>query len=156
MDQKICKAIRPLLQRFSDGELSSEEANPVRAHLMDCLDCRSIVGEVYSLRKFFHDDSPVNIPEGFSSKVAAKAFLASSIQREDASLLPFVRKLAALAAGGLLILGLSLVFYLDWKQTGGLEVRTEVRNDLDREIEAMKKTHEAHEKVASPKNSKEK
>lgn len=106
MNPERCVSFRPRLQRFADGELDLQESRELRAHLLDCLECRAIVGEVYSLRKFFAGEkTPPTVPAGFASRVAAKAFAQGPLSREERTILPFAKALAAIAAGAVLLVG---------------------------------------------------
>lgn len=110
MNENHCALYRPKLQRFADGELGGAESRDLRTHLLDCLDCRAIVGEVVSLRKFFRDEPIVAAaPSGFAARVAARAFAEGPKSIEERTVLPFAKKVAAIAAAAVLVA--SVVFF---------------------------------------------
>jgi len=101
-----CENVRTLLSSYLDGELSEEQAKPARAHLMDCRNCREAVQEGKVIRRWLRDaELPVEVPMGFAARVARRAFagdpgllVPQPGVRGEKSLLPFVLKLAAVAA----------------------------------------------------------
>lgn len=117
-----CENACSLVPSYLDGELSEEQAKPLRAHLLDCPACREPVKEEKALKRWFRAarDEPVVVPVGFAARVARRAFagdpgvltpLSSSpsstgvVARRE-SLLPFLLGFSALAAGLLFVLSL--------------------------------------------------
>ena len=102
-----CENIRTLLSSYLDGELSEEQAQPARAHLMDCTSCREAVQEGKVIRRWFQGaEQAVEVPAGFAARVARRAFagdpgllVPERAGQGEKPLLPFVLKLSALAAG---------------------------------------------------------
>lgn len=137
-----CKALRPRLQRFADGALLQGEAAEVRSHLLDCLSCRAIVGEVYSLRNFFdREAADVVVPAGFAARVSGIAFAEPRVVADPLSL-SFLKTAVAVAAGITLLVGSLLFLSPHWERNAGMEVRASTRSDLDREIENLSKHRE--------------
>ena len=114
---KTCESVRSLLSGYLDGELSEEQAAPLRAHLLDCRACRETVQEGRVIGRWFVRAQPaaVEIPQGFAARTARRAFAgdpghsaagvlagseAEALVRAAArgSLLPFVLRLSAAAA----------------------------------------------------------
>ena len=69
-----CENARPLLAGYLDGELSQEQAAPLREHLLDCLDCREGAKDAKVLRRWFVDEEAPRAPEGFAARIARRAF----------------------------------------------------------------------------------
>lgn len=118
-----CENARSLVPSYLDGELSEEQAVPLREHLYACRDCREVAKQEKNLKAWFVDQEVV-IPPGFAGEVARRAFagarpalegVAGAIThveepgRERAgTLLPFVLKLSTLAAGVLLTFAVAI------------------------------------------------
>jgi len=112
-----CQQARPLVTSYLDGELSSEQAGPLREHLFDCRGCREVAKEAKVLGRWFVDteEGPA-VPEGFAARVARRAFAGDpgTLQPRDpepaarGELLPFLLKASALAAGVLLVLAIGI------------------------------------------------
>lgn len=121
-----CEAARGLLPGYLDGELSEQQAAPLREHLLDCGTCRRGANDHKSLSRWFVD-TPVVVPDGFAARVARRAFQGdpgtvstghapaleapsagpSMAGERQAEILPFVLGLTAAAAVALF--GLSLL-----------------------------------------------
>ena len=118
-----CHDYQDLVAGYVDGELSEEQAAPLRQHLLSCRVCRNAAQDLNKLTKWFPKPPAVAIPEGFAARVAAAAFTGAAprevqaslpVRREVAAasqeprLLAFVLTLTSLAAGLLLSLALLL------------------------------------------------
>ncbi len=115
-----CDNVRSLLPSYLDGELSEEQAAPMRAHLIDCHACRESVHEGTVVRRWLVPRDEIAIPQGFAARVARRAFAgdpgllvpAGDAEAQSASrgapILPFVLKLCAVAAAVLFCLSLAI------------------------------------------------
>ncbi len=72
-----CENARTLVPSYLDGELSEEQAAPLRGHLFDCRACREEVKQGKVLRRWFSAARaalpPASVPPGFASRVARRA-----------------------------------------------------------------------------------
>lgn len=68
---KYCEEYAALLDAFVDGELSSEEAEHVREHLLDCDACAAYVENALAVRAAFPDVDSIEVPPGFADGVCA-------------------------------------------------------------------------------------
>lgn len=140
MKNSECKVMRPRLQQFADGELRSEEGALIRSHLMDCLHCRAIVGEVYGVRRFFEaNEEVIRVPSDFASRVAALAFAGGPVDRNERPILPMVQLLAAIAAGIVLVAGSFMIWKGDFRKHTGVEVQAGTLSNLDEDLERYRK-----------------
>lgn len=69
-----CNDARPLIPSYLDGELTQAQAGPLRKHLLDCQPCRASAQDVKSLKRWFVEDEPMQIPRDFAARVARRAF----------------------------------------------------------------------------------
>ena len=69
-----CQDARQLIPGYLDGELSEAQAGPLRQHLLTCPECRASAQDGKSLKGWFVDDEPAEIPAGFAARVARRAF----------------------------------------------------------------------------------
>jgi hypothetical protein len=113
-----CDNARGLVPSYLDGELSLEQAHPLREHLMDCRACREVAKDGKTLTRWFVDADPAGlVPEGFAARIARRAFAGDlgldepSVPAAHAaapaargSLLPFLLKSVTVAAAVLLVL----------------------------------------------------
>ncbi|MAF64953.1 MAG: hypothetical protein CMJ84_04745 [Planctomycetes bacterium] len=107
-----CERIRPLVPGYLDGELSEEQASPLRKHLLDCRACRTATQGEKALRGWFVAGEVIAPPAGFAAHVARRAFAGDRGERAPAdpvgdprsqgAVLNFV--LAATAAAAVLVL----------------------------------------------------
>jgi len=74
MKKERCEQAEALVPGYLDGELSEEQAAPLRRHLLSCPDCRTAAQDLTSLRRWFPAPDPVEVPEGFAARVARAAF----------------------------------------------------------------------------------
>ena len=113
-----CTNALSLVPSYLDGELSEEQAAPLRAHLLECPGCREAVKRDNAMKRWFQeaDDDRVEVPEGFAARVARRAFAGDPgvlVPRPQpvpsaGVLLPFVLKLSALAAGLLFLFSIGI------------------------------------------------
>lgn len=133
-----CDNASALVPSYLDGELSEEQAGPLRAHLFDCPACREAAKQGKAVKRWFseaQDASEVRVPRGFAARVAKLAFagvaagvlqpvarrseggrpgsaapitLLGSKRGEQAPILPFVLKLSSLAAAVLFVFALAI------------------------------------------------
>ncbi len=115
-----CQNALSLVPSYLDGELSEEQAAPLRAHLLDCPGCREAVKRDGALKRWFAEglDERVEVPDGFAARVARRAFAgdpgvlvpqpAAQPVPSAGVLLPFVLKLAAVAAGLLFVFSIGI------------------------------------------------
>jgi len=111
-----CNQAQPLLAGYLDGELSEAQSGPVRTHLLACCACREWVQEGKTLSRWFRggQTAPEAIPQGFSARIARRAFagdpglLVPEPRSPERPLLPFLLKWAAVAALVLFVLALQI------------------------------------------------
>jgi len=117
-----CDDSRSLVPGYLDGELTEEQAAPLRAHLFDCPGCREVAKQGKALARWFAPGAlDVAVPEGFAARVARRAFAGDSGWSESVeprslvrparargSLLPFLLAASAVAAGLLFALAIAL------------------------------------------------
>lgn len=116
-----CENARSLIPGYLDGELTEAQAAPLRKHLFACPACREVTKDEKSLKRWFSGarSETVDVPQGFAARVARRAFAGdpgllvpvpsrSSSAEERPSLLPFLLKLTAVAAGLLLVFAVTI------------------------------------------------
>lgn len=121
MTNARCEQAAALVPGYLDGELSEEQAAPLRRHLLSCPDCRAAAQDLTSLRRWFPTPDPVAVPAGFAARVARAAFAgvepgqrvpdaAPAPTRAGAGpdLLPFLLGVTSVAAGLLFTFALLL------------------------------------------------
>lgn len=69
-----CIEAHPLVGPYLDGELSENQAAPLRRHLLACVGCRTSVQSHKNLQRWFVQPEPAAVPRGFAAKVAQAAF----------------------------------------------------------------------------------
>lgn len=69
-----CQNARTLIPSYLDGEVSEEQAGPLRKHLLACPACREVAKADTALKRWFVDEPPVEVPAGFAARVARRAF----------------------------------------------------------------------------------
>ena len=110
-----CSAVRSHIPRLHDGEIEARVAGEVRAHLIDCADCRRGMSAVHGLANRL-GELPMAVPApGFQTRVMARIVAGDLPRRPEADLLSFVRGIAAAAA---LVLGMGSLFLAseaDWR-----------------------------------------
>ena len=112
-----CADARPLVSAYLDGELSADRASPLRQHLMECADCRAATQVHKAQSQWFQATSEVEVPAGFASRVARRAFQgddgevpvhSAEGQQSLAPVLPVVLRMTAAAALLLLMISVAL------------------------------------------------
>jgi anti-sigma factor RsiW len=107
-----------LVPSYLDGELSEEQAGPLRRHLLDCPACRELAQGGQALKRWFVQETPIAVPSGFAARVARRAFAGDagvlpdvapvSASEESAAILPFVLRMTAIAAAVLFVFALAI------------------------------------------------
>jgi anti-sigma factor RsiW len=71
-----CEDARSLVGGYLDGELSEEQASPLRQHLLACPGCRETAKAEKGLKRWFEGTASARAlpPEGFAARVASAAF----------------------------------------------------------------------------------
>ena len=125
MDAILCTDARALIPAWADGELSEAQAAPLRAHLLECRDCRGSMQDLRALHRWFEAgavDGSSLVPPGFAARVARRAFAgdrgeraptfapASGFEVERRRTFAFV--LWSTAAAALLVVALSVALRL--------------------------------------------
>jgi anti-sigma factor RsiW len=120
--QNPCQDAHTLIPSYLDGELSEEQAAPLRRHLLECQPCRDLAQDQQALKRWFTADEALVAPPGFAARVARRAFagdagvlpdyeldpqLQSSGPKEE-RVLQFVLQLTAVAAAVLFCLALAI------------------------------------------------
>ena len=117
-----CSDALARIPRFLDDELPEAEAAPLRAHLMDCPDCRGQAQDARSVSAWFVKPAQVEVPDGFSARVSRRAVAGDrgvwtpvpaaapvlSESAEDDPMRSFVVSAVAIAALVLLALSIAL------------------------------------------------
>jgi anti-sigma factor RsiW len=112
-----CDDARPLVPSYLDGELSELQASPLRTHLLDCPACREVAKEGKALARWFEaEPARIEIPAGFSARVARRAFAGdpgllvpeAPPVRARRPLLPFLLVASAVAAALLFVLAVAI------------------------------------------------
>ena len=114
MEPMKCRAAKPLLPRYADGEIPAGEAKAVREHLIACPRCRGIVSEIASVRRFFEDAGvdALRAPADFADRVAVAAFSSPGEGESLRSAVAFARRIAAIAAAVALVAGAGVLYRL--------------------------------------------
>jgi anti-sigma factor RsiW len=73
--KQSCENARTLIPSYLDGELSEDQAGPLRQHLLACPACREIAKRDTNLKRWFVPGDAVPVPAGFSARVIRAAFL---------------------------------------------------------------------------------
>jgi anti-sigma factor RsiW len=68
-----CEESKQLVPGYLDGELSEDQAAPLRQHLLECVACRSAMQSDKALKGWFVQSAAPEIPEGFAARVARRA-----------------------------------------------------------------------------------
>jgi anti-sigma factor RsiW len=148
MKSSTCSSFQGLVPGYMDGELSEEQAAPLRRHLLSCPACRTDAQDLGNLAHWFPAPPAVEIPLGFAARVARAAFAGETEVRRpepervapapvavssDTNLRGFVLGLTSIAATILLCLAL---FMAQEEQPAGPELSAapipEALQELDR------------------------
>lgn len=178
--QNQCQKSEALIPSYLDGELSEEQAAPLRKHLMECQICRDLAQDDQAMKRWFIAEEAPLVPPGFAARVARRAFAGDegilpdsdlelrpqpAAARIEAPVLQFVLKLTAVAAAVLFCLALAIrnESLPESDDLGAVEDYAEVLEDLERlnHAEAVKLRHSAledskvqgHEKAGSKRKS---
>ena len=135
-----CKQLTALVPGYLDGELSEEQATPLRRHLLSCPSCRKGAADLTNLKRWTRAAAPSEgfvIPAGFAARVAQAAFggelhsddlqpnqagrstragTATATSASDSSVLSFVLGLTTLAAA--LLISLSFLIGVQGQPQG--------------------------------------
>ena len=153
-----CDDARSLVPSYLDGELSEEQASPLRAHLLSCPACREVAKDGKSLHRWFVEEPVPSAPPGFSARVARRAFAGDPGITADAeeavvggaSILPFVLTLTAVAAAALFLFSVMIqVRNLPGSDSPEMHADTVWRNiyqlDPDGDLDAEEDDEDAQE-----------
>jgi len=142
-----CADARPLVSAYLDDELSADRASPLRQHLMECAECRTATQGHKAQRQWFQATPDVEVPAGFASRVARRAFqgdlgealLKSSEETQMlAPVLPFVLRMTAAAALLLLMISVALRS-VDIPTGGGLRADDAATMTLEAAIQRLER-----------------
>lgn len=119
-----CDNAESLIPSYLDGELSEEQAAPLRRHLLDCHGCRDTAQDDQALKRWFAPEGALAAaaPAGFAARIARRAFAGDTgvLPDGDADVAPadrtgtegtilsFVVRVTALAAAVLLVCALAI------------------------------------------------
>jgi len=115
-----CENACTLIPSYLDGEVSEEQAGPLRQHLMACPACREVTKSETALGRWIVAGPPVAAPAGFASRIARAAFSGraepelppqpepSQPAERDGALYSFVLAATATAAAALFALSIGL------------------------------------------------
>jgi anti-sigma factor RsiW len=118
-----CQDARTLIGSYVDGELSNEQGAPLREHLLGCPGCRELAKQGKARKRWFALPAAVAVPAGFAAHVARRAVAGDRGSDSDENLrdavivpaaarssaiLPFLLKMATVAAVLLLCLALAI------------------------------------------------
>ncbi len=151
-----CSDALARIPRYLDDELLEAEAAPLRAHLMDCVDCRGQVQEARSVSAWLVKPEPVEVPAGFAALVARRAIAGdpgaltpvadvaagpaplTSAPAEGDRMRSFV--VSAVAVAALVLLALSIALRrMDMPENRGLSADDA---STDQALEALRKMNE--------------
>jgi len=151
--QNHCQKSEGLIPSYLDGELSEEQAAPLRKHLMECQPCRDLAQDEQAMKRWFIAEEAPAAPPGFAARVARRAFAGdegilpdgdlllqpqTATGRVEAPAVQFVLKLTAVAAAVLFCLALAIRNHSlpESEDLGAVEDYSEVLEDLERLNEA--------------------
>lgn len=113
-----CENAKSLTPIYLDGELSEEQAAPLRRHLLECQSCREVAQNEQALKRWFVSDTGgETAPPGFAARVARRAFAGDPglfterqpvAKAAEGAILSFVVLFTAVAAAALLFLSLAI------------------------------------------------
>src|SRR5689334_18811112 len=63
---------RRLLSYYLDGELGQDDETRLRAHLVQCADCRRVLGQYQRLGQWVRNEPLPPLPAGFARRVYAR------------------------------------------------------------------------------------
>jgi len=121
--QNRCQDSGPLIPSYLDGELSEDQAAPLRRHLLECHACRELAQDEQALKRWFVAHETPAVPAGFAARVARRAFAgdlgvlpaaaldssaAGAALESESRTIDFVLQLTAVAAAVLFFLALAI------------------------------------------------
>jgi len=161
-----CEESKQLIPGYLDGELSEEQAAPLRQHLMECLDCRSDMQSDKALKGWFVDEPAPEIPEGFAARVARRAMAGDKGERfaplpsagpalvtseSDHRLQNFVLQVTSIAAALLIALSIAIG---GLRLPGGDELQAE-QGSLSESIHELEDLNELEQRAEESKDTKD-
>lgn len=77
--KQVCENARTLIPSYLDGEVTEEQASPLRSHLLECPSCRELAKSDTALKRWFQGAAEARadeavVPIGFAARVARRAF----------------------------------------------------------------------------------
>ena len=152
-----CEKAKTLVPGYLDGELSEEQASPLRQHLMECAGCRVVVQDEKSLKDWFVQEAAPSVPEGFAARVARRAMAGDTGEHDvltpvappaakSDNVLNFVMQLTAMAATLLIALSIGIG---GLRLPQGEELQAEEGTSLQEAFEELDELNRA-EKTAEP------
>ena len=157
--KNTCQNSAALIPGYLDGELSEEQAAPLRRHLLECQPCREVAQDEQALKRWFQADEAPAAPPGFAARVARRAFAGDegllsdrdelvpqpAAARSEDNALQFVLRLTAVAAAVLFSLALAIrtSSLPETEDLGATESYAEVLEDLERLNRAEAASEEA-------------
>ena len=114
-----CENACALVPSYLDGELSEEQAGPLRRHLLDCLACREVAQGEQAMKRWFVAEEPMTVPSGFAARVARRAFAGDTgvlpevevtpvPAANEGKLLTFVMRMTVVAAAILFVFAVAI------------------------------------------------
>lgn len=150
-----CDDATPLVPSYLDGELSEEQAGPLRRHLLECSACREVAQGEQTLKRWFVSEAAIPVPAGFAQRVARRAFAgdpgllveegAEVVRGDERRIAGFVLGLTALAAAILLCLSLAI---REQRLPSTPEVSAESYPAVLEELEQLNRSESAAERAA--------
>lgn len=98
-----CRIFEQQISASLDGELSREEETALREHLRRCESCRAYARVLERLSAAYQEDIPAP-PAMLGENIMAAVRAAGPIKKKKAVILPFPRRVGALAAAAALVL----------------------------------------------------
>lgn len=164
MKSSTCQDIQSLVPGYMDGELSEEQAGPLRKHLLSCQACRGLAQDMGNLSHWFVKPDELSVPGDFAARVARAAFAGESSAAtalagqdeskglparaaEDPGLRSFVLGLTSIAATLLLCLAL---FMAQREEPQGEELSAEPIPAALQELDRLNATESLQRSKESP------
>ncbi|MFT5286914.1 MAG: anti-sigma factor RsiW [Planctomycetota bacterium] len=116
-----CENSNLLIPGYLDGELSEEQATPLRRHLLECMACRDIAQDDQAMKRWFVAEEPLIAPPGFAARIARRAFAGDTgllmpavpgedvlVAQKDEGQFQFVLRMTSIAAAVLFCFSLAI------------------------------------------------
>ena len=103
---KACDEFSDHLQAYLDGELASEKARALEAHISRCAECRELVSDLKKVMGLLRSIPEVPVRTDFSKRVV------DNIPHRRYRRAPFPMKALKCAAGFLLVCGIAAIIYV--------------------------------------------